>query len=849
MPSPEDTTAATRAFLDDHPDAEESLAALVERDAQEEPWTFDEIELDSGRFGELVARDIAISVDGGYRLAHASAVESVLATSSDVHTGVSPSGSEQSRASQGSNTSNKVELDIRSRLIGRFVSDPSTTIALVGALATVAVARLVALLAVFRDGFVVSPANDTYFFRYWQERLAARAGGIFDFGLFADMGGAASARPLAHATNWWITVLLGGVDAAPIVAAWLPVLLSVCVGCLVYYITVVLTDDVRVALASVVFYGLAPANVVYTSVGFLDHQAHQYLWLGLLIATLTILGSDLTRRRATTDTTAAAQAHVRDPTMWAVGLGLALAVFASAHVWGGSPLTFIPVAAIIGIRVIVDVRHDVPPVAANLPLLAGLGLGAAGAFAVHHTLGWHESLAAITPVLVAGGGFVVVGIGAVWRRLTLGPAKLAVVNVIVAIGALTGYVLARPDVTSRIRTRVNDLFGRGGISETVSLFNPDFAVVLGPLLQLGLGFYFAIVVLAVITWAFTRRYEPGWLVLTCFAWYYILLATIQVRFAGQLAIVIAPFAGIGLIHLLSLVDLTRPVAVLSLSDDESRSSSRLTGAANRFNSGSLGSVSGSGDDPTPGSISITSIQLPAERGKRNYLVGAIIVVLLFNLVLVPSLVGQTTYDRAQFDAALTVDAHADKVNREYPQNFVLSQWTDNRMYNYFVNGESRSYGYARSTYSEFLSGSNPDDWYNRLQSRVGYVVITNEDRISVTNTTYAALQEGLGVGANGTNSVGRYQLIHAADTVRTYALVPGAQIQVTNVSTASVTATTTVTLRGVDYKYTRTATRSNGSVTLRVAHSGTYHIGNRTVRITENDVYAGNQTHVSVASQ
>ena len=254
MPSPEDTTAATRAFLNDHPEAEESLVALVERDAQGEPWTFDEIELDSGRFGELVARDIATSVDGGYRLVHPSAIRSVLATPADSQVSTTSTDTETSPSPQESNSPDATESDAPLRVITSLMSDSVTTLALAGTLVVVAAARLVAAPAVFRDGFVVSPSNDTYFFRYWQERLAARASGIFDFGLFADMGGAASTRPLAHATNWWVTALLGGVDAAPAVAAWLPVVASVCLGYLVYRTARLLTGDVRVALAAVLFY-------------------------------------------------------------------------------------------------------------------------------------------------------------------------------------------------------------------------------------------------------------------------------------------------------------------------------------------------------------------------------------------------------------------------------------------------------------------------------------------------------------------------------------------------------------------------------------------------------------------
>ncbi|SFR34712.1 hypothetical protein [Halorubrum sodomense] len=829
MPSPEETTAAARDFLAAHPEAEAALAALVERDDRGEPWTFADIDLDSGRFGDLVARDLAREVDDGYRLRNPDAVRAAI------EAGPADADDASGAASEGADADaiGADDAHTESNYLAVPDVDALTLLGLVGALLAVAAARLVAAPAVFQQGFVVSPANDTYFFRYWQERLVARADGVLDLGLFADMGGAAGTRPLAHATNWWVTVLLGGVDAAPAVAAWLPVVASVCLGYLVYRLARLLTGDVRVALAAVLFYGLAPANVVYTSVGFLDHQAHQYLWLGLLVLTLTALGVDAARRTARTDPRAASRAHARDATMWLVALGLAVAVAASAHAYGGSPLTFVPVAAVVGLRVALDVRRDVSPAAANAPLLGGLALGAGLALAAHLGLGWHESIAAVTPVLVAGGALVVVGLGELWRRVAWPPLGLVAAEAVVAAGGLVTYARLRPGDIERLRARAGDLFFREGISETVSLFSPDFAVVFGPLLQLGLGFYFAVAVLAVATWAVARRYEPGWLVLVCFAWYYTLLATIQVRFAGQLAIMIAPFAGVGLVYLLAAIDIARPVAALGRGDDaDSRSRRARSGRART-------DESGSGDERA-----ITSLALPEGTRLRGYLAATVALVLLFNLLLVPSLVGQTTHDRAQFDAALTVDSHAEAVGREYPRNFVLSRWGDNRMYNYFVSGEARSYGYARSTHAQFLSSPDPDAWYDRFRGRVGYVVVTERETAPAANATYAALHEGLGLGVNGTAPTGHYQLLASDDGVRTFAVVPGATIQISAPSGEQVTATTMVTAGGATYEYARSATVVNGTATIRVAHPGEYQVGNRTVTVTNTDVFAGNQTTV-----
>ncbi|MDZ5811654.1 hypothetical protein U4E84_09900 [Halorubrum sp. AD140] len=846
MPSPEETTAAARAFLADHPEAEDALAALVERDAAGEPWTFAEIALDSGRFGELVSRDLATSVDDGYRLQHPEAIRAALETTAAAEDVTAAPVTDEASGTDGIGETRTGGV----RMNELMAVDPTTVAGLVGALFAVAAARLVAAPAVLRDGFVVSPANDTYFFRYWQERLAARASGIFDVGLFADMGGAASTRPLSHAINWWVTVALGGVEAAPMVAAWLPVVTAVVLGYVVYRLARLLTGDVRVALAAVLFYGLAPANVVYTSVGFLDHQAHQYLWLGLLVLALTALAADTARRVHTSIQRESAsgspvRAHATDPTMWAIAAGLAVTVAASTHLWGGSPLTFIPVAAVVGLRVALDVRHDVSPAFGNAPLVGGLSVGAALALAAHHWLGWHETIAAATPLLVAGGATAAVVVGEGWRRTELPAKGLVGLEVVVAIGGLLAYRALRPQDIARFRTRAEDLFFREGATETVSLFSPDFAVVFGPLIQLGLGFYFAIAVLAVATWAIVRRYEPGWLVVVCFAWYYTLLATIQVRFAGQLAIFIAPFAGIGLVYLLSALDIIRPVDVIGRPSDahSGEGTSRSQRLAGGDGGTSLRDRVSDTDDEQP----VSALRLPASTSKRGYLVATVALVLIFNLILVPPLVGQTTHDRTQFDAAQTIDGHADSVDREYPENFVLSQWGDNRMYNYFVSGEAEGYGYAQSNHDQFLASEDPDGWYDQFQDRVGYVVLTDRENAPGDNTTYAALHEGRGVGANGTMSTGHYQLLETDDGVRTFAVVPGALIEVSNPDGEQATATTTVTVGDENHTYTRNGSVSDGTATIRVAHPGEYTVGDQTVSVTSEDVLEGNQTTVSAA--
>ncbi|QSG08040.1 UDP-glucose 6-dehydrogenase [Halapricum desulfuricans] len=50
--------AATESLLEDRPDLETALEELLTVDAERDTWTFDDVPVDSGTFGELVSREI-----------------------------------------------------------------------------------------------------------------------------------------------------------------------------------------------------------------------------------------------------------------------------------------------------------------------------------------------------------------------------------------------------------------------------------------------------------------------------------------------------------------------------------------------------------------------------------------------------------------------------------------------------------------------------------------------------------------------------------------------------------------------------------------------------------------------
>jgi dolichyl-diphosphooligosaccharide--protein glycosyltransferase len=114
----------------------------------------------------------------------------------------------------------------------------------------------------------------------------------------------------------------------------------------------------------------------------------------------------------------------------------------------------------------------------------------------------------------------------------------------------------------------------------------------------------------------------------------------------------------------------------------------------------------------------------------------------------------------------------------------------------------------------------------------------------------------MGLGANDTASTGHYQLLASDDGVRTFAVVPGATIQVTDPAAVGatggeVTATAEVEINeagtNVTHEYARSATVADATATVRVAYPGEYQVGNRTIIVTDDDVLAGNQTTIPSA--
>jgi len=762
-------------LLADRPDLESPLAALLAIDEETDTWTFDDVPVESGPFGELVARGVVERDGDEYSLADPEAVRHALA---DEPATDAPAGADDAVPAVDIGLP---EIDVDARAAGLLGS----------ALALVAVLRSFVVPSVFRDGDVVLSGNDPYFYLYWVEQSLA-AGGSPQL-----PAGITKGEPLLVATLARLTGLFGGAEAAGAVLAVYPVVSAILTGALLYWLTMRLTADRRIALAAVVVLAAMPGHALRTALGFADHHAFDYVWLTLTAAALVVL--------AGTD-----RDDLAVPGTWLAALALGVGVGGSTLAWDAGPLMVVPVGAVVAARVLVDVRAGRSPLVANVPLLAGLGLGALLTLYGHRSLGWHTTVVAAAPVLLLGGAVAVVAVGELAARLDRRAAELAVAEAAVALAGGTLVWVVFPAFRTELLAGLDRVFRSDDIVETRALFSGD---TLGFLLLFGL---FLVLVLPVLAWATRRTVDDArWAVACSYGWYFFVLSLFQVRFTGQLGIFMALFAGLGFVWLAAWIDLTPWPAPFD------------TTANGEFATW------------TPGWPDAATV-------------GAVLVLFLLvgGLGLVQSAVKveQVTTDDADYETAAWLADYADRQGWESrSESYVFSRWGKNRLYNYFVNGDSRSYGYAQSNYGSFVSLTDPQAAANLIGGRVRFVVTETQGSENIPpESMQARLHDNLGSRSDGVAGLGRFRAVYAtADGDRkAFVFVPGATVRGTAAPNTTVEVATGVDIPGASFTYTRrTSTNETGAYSVRVAQPGTYEVatanGPTTVTVPETAVMNG----------
>jgi len=674
--------------------------------------------------------------------------------------------------------------------------------ALGGALAVLLAVRLYPLGSVFRGSDVVLLSNDPYAYLYLVERALTDASLSRASPETRWIG-----EPLLVWTLAFVSALLGGVDRAGFVLAWYPVVTAAVSGLMVFVLARLLTDDVRIGLVAVVILAVTPLHVSRTALGFADHHAFDYMWLLLAATALTwlVVRTDADRRRR-----------------WAVAGGLGLAVAGQALAWNGSPLMLVPVAGAVGAASPVVIRTD-EPTRTLAPVVAGLGLAAVLVQLVHRTLFWHDAAVAGTPVLLFAGGLAILGLtwaldraGRSWPALLAGEAAVAAL----AVGALW---LATPGFVGEVLGQV-DAFGayvRGledtGIGETTPLL-AAFGPIAGPIILLGFSPFLG---LPAAAWGLVRGWrhrEPAWFVLAAYVLWFLALGFLQRRWAVQLGLFLAVFAGVGFVALAHWLALVLPP--VPLREDPPESDRRTIEPPDRTRLALLGGM---------GAVGVGS--------------GA-----LFSKFILD----QLSYDDAAYGAAAWMREYAAERGWTYPRNYVLSEWGRARMYNYFVSGESRSYSYARNNYGEFVFSSDAEGWYDRFEGRVGFVVTRAvEDPIPLR--MQARLHEQYGSASNTADGLGHFRAMwESADgSEKVFTVVPGATVTGETDPETEVALSTTITIAGtgrtVEYRR-RVETDSGGSFSVVLAHPGEYEVGagGGSLTVTESEIRDGAELAVQL---
>jgi len=803
------------ALLADRPELEPALREIYGVDGDEETWVFDDVPVDSGAFGELVSRGVVESAGDEYRLADRDAVAAAL--DGDGGGGESGGGTndDPGGAATAPDAAEVVER-VRTRL-PRVRRDAAAGLA--AALALVALFRLFAYPSVFRNGDIVLLANDPYFYRYWLLQLAGSGAGVF-----AVPDRLAEGEPLLAAVLWTVAKAVGGdARAVDLTLAWYPVAAALVTGLAVYGTARRLTDDARVGVAAVGLLAVTPIHAYRSAVGFGDHHAFDYMLVAVTLYALVALAA-VDRDRSARDLVSAAAP-------WTVlfGTGIAAQVLA----WTAGPLLVLPVGLYVVLRATVDLRAGRSPLRGLGPELIGIALGALAVLGAHSSWGWHADYVAYTPAFLLVGSLAVAVAAEAGHRAGLSWRATGGGLVAVSAAVFGGVWQEFPAFRAEFQQEVERLAlkpDQGDIVETASLFEADLGGPLAPIFYFGLVLFLALPYVAWGVWAATARDRGEWLAAGAYFAVLLIIGVLQVRFAGALAVPVAVVAGLGFVHLASVVDLARRPRAFGGGDESG---------------GAAGGLSGG-----PGAQSVRR-----DGGERVFdidgldgrtaglLVALAVLVAGLGAGMTPAFTADLTHSEASYQTATWIGDDADERGLATDERYVFSRWDRNRLYNAFASGESLSYGYARSNYEGFLTSTNASTWYDRLGGRAAYIVTEDIEGGEEFDdgTLYATLHERYG------NGTAHYRAVYATDAGerKVFRPVPGATVTGSAASNGTVTLSREVDLDGASFTYERTAAVENGTFAATVAHPGEYELGDSTVTVPETAVANGTTVEVN----
>lgn len=644
--------------------------------------------------------------------------------------------------------------------------------AITGGLVFVLFVRVLTLPSIYRDGAVVLSGNDPYYYRFILEAVLEGTNGFDPAVVTVLQDVTRTGDSLFVTTLWFFASILGGTaGAAGHVLAWYPVVVALLNAGIVYWVATTITADRRVGIAAILLLAVLPSHAFRTSLGFGDHTAFGLFWLSV-----TLLGLVVLSRR---------EARVDDPWVWTGSAVLGIGIAGQTLGWLAGALLIVPVGLYVVLATAVSVNDDRSPYVSLAPVLTGVGFGAVLTQLFHRTLGWQSETIASIPVVLLAGTVGIVVITTLVRQFRADAWTVIATELVVALALWVTVWSLLPDFQSTF-DRFTAWFLMGGtIAETASLTGgaQGWLLLFGFLLVMAIPF---------LVWGTRRgwRGDRQWLVVSVYTWYLLVLSLVQVRFAGHLGLLVAVVAGFGFVYLASWIDAARPPAFL---DDEV--------------------------------LSIRSLSLP-ERKQAAVLVGLFLLVTSLSLIQAPVKMNQIVVDGETYDTARWVDEYAASTS-DNGSDYVFSSWGQNRVYNYYLSGGSRSYGYAQSNYESFLGSTESVEWYLRLRGRgdAVFVVTADVDQAVDPRQMHARLHDALGSRQEGADGLAHYRPIYVASdgSPKVFSVVPGAAIVGHANANTTVTLSTSFDISGANRTYERRTTAdASGRYKVVVPNPGTY---------------------------
>ncbi|WP_331234998.1 STT3 domain-containing protein [Natronorarus salvus] len=694
-------------------------------------------------------------------------------------------------------------------MIGRISSeDLATSLALVTGLALVVLVRVwVPYDDVFRNGDVVLAANDPYFFRYWVEGLLATDASPFDMGDLAGLSEEIRTHRnvLFIVSVWAATETLGGsAHTAGVMLAWYPVGAAVVMAVLLYVLVVDVTGDRRIGLIAVVLLGLTPAHAYRTMLGFGDHDAFHALWVVVTAAALVRL-----TRAGTGDR------PWRRTGYWITVGTLGVGVAALSFAWLGGPILLVPIAVFALGTAVSCVRHGRSPVLENGGLLAALLVASVLSLALHRGLNWAEPYRGFAPVLLF---VLVVGIlvvGELAGRMEL-PWPVVLSGALGVIGVWFAAIWTGIGAFAAPMHRFVAYFRQFPrepeyrIGETVSLV----ADLQTPVVLFGLLLFVAVPVMVLVVFELRSAHRPEWLAVSAYAWTFLALSIVQLRFTGVFSVFVAAFAAVGILY---VVGEREPSWGLSLGVDRAEVSRDTQG-------------------------------FDVVDGVRMAGIVLVLVVLVtgIGVAQIPGTMGQLTVDDTTHETATWMGEYSADRGWEFPENYVFSAWGTNRVYNHVVSGEAESYRYAQQNYRTFVSSSDPERWHDDLEGRAGFVVVEDTRFAYPPESMQVRLNDRYGSAGGGVDGLAHYRLLYVSDdeTTKVFTLVPGGTIAGNATPNTTLQVESDVEVGDTTFTYQRIVrVPSDGRYEVTVPYPGRYTVGSEAVRVSESNVTNGETIH------